>query len=237
MSDLIKAQDTSVSTQVKAPRGLENRTDQSDLILPRAKKIEAMSPEMQDEACVKSGVMPGKIINSITKEVLPEKFVPVFFFKQFIRFNASKMGERGWVDGFGPRDIVYITQDAKDPRLVKDAAWEGDLPPVTMTFLNFLSVFEGQQMPIIVSFGGTNYKAGRELLSLASFKGGDLFSNKYRLTTKKVDGDKGSYFVLKCGYSEAATGQEYAVAENLYNSFAAKEVKVHTDDSSEAAPF
>lgn len=236
MSDIQKAQDTSVSTAVKPARGLENRTDQSDLILPRAKKIEAMSPEMQDEDCVKSGVMPGKIINSITKEVLPEKFIPVFYFKHWIRFNANKMGERGWVDGFGPRDIVYITQDAKDPRLAKDAAWDGDLPPVTMTFLNFLSVFEGQEVPVILSFGGTNYKAGKTLLSLATFKGGDLFSNKYRLTTKKVDGDKGTYFVLNVGFSEKADGKEYQIAENLYESFRSKEVKVHTE-TSEEAPF
>jgi hypothetical protein len=236
MSELIKAQDTSVSTQVKAPRGLENRTDQSDLILPRAKKIEAMSPEMQDEACVKSGVMPGKIINSITKEVLPEKFVPILFFKNWIRWNANKIGERGWVDGFGPRDIVYMTQDPKDARLVKDAAWDGDIPPVTTTYFNFLSIFEGQQMPVIVTFGGTNGRAGKELLSLATFKGGDLFSNKYRLTTKKVDGDKGTYFVFKVGYAEPANGAEYQIGENLYTSFVTKEVKVHTEDS-EAAPF
>lgn len=235
MSDLIK-QDTAVSTQVKSPRGLENRTEQSDLILPRAKKIEAMSPEMQDEACVKSGIMPGKIINSITKDILPEKFVPILFFKNWIRWNANKMGERGWVDGFGPRDIVYMTQDPKDPRLVKDAQWDGDLPPVATTYFNFLSIFDGQEVPVIVTFGGTNAKAGRELLSLATFKGGDLFSNRYRLTTKKVDGDKGTYFVFKVGFAEAATGAEYQIAEKLYSSFATKEVKVHTEES-EAAPF
>lgn len=236
MSDIIERKDTSVSTAVKPARGLENRTDQSDLILPRAKKIEAMSPEMQDEACVKMGVMPGKIINSITKEILPEKFVPVFYFKQWIRFNANKMGERGWVDGYGPRDIIYITQDANDPRVKSDSQWDGDLPPLAMTFLNFLSVFEGQEVPVIVSFGGTNYKAGKTLLSLATFKGGDLFSNKYRLTTKKVDGDKGTYFVLNVGFAEKADGKEYAIAENLYESFRSKEVKVHEAEG-ENEPF
>lgn len=236
MSDITKAESTSVSTAVKPARGLENRTDQSDLILPRAKKIEAMSPEMQDEAVVKSGVMPGKIINSITKEILPEKFVPVFYFKQWIRFNANKMGERGWVDGYGPRDIIYITQDPNDSRVKTDSQWEGDLPPLAMTFLNFLSVFEGQEIPVIVSFGSTNYRAGKTLLSLATFKGGDLFSNKYRLTTKKVDGDKGTYYTLNVGFSEKATGKEYEIAEHLYESFRSKEVKVHEAEG-ESEPF
>lgn len=235
MSDLEKAQDTQVSTSVRPPRGLENRKDQSDLILPRAKKIEAMSPEMQDEACVKAGVLPGKIINSITKELLPEQFIPVFYFKQWIRWNANAIGQRGWVDGFGPRDIVYITQDPNDARLKTDNVWDGDLPPLATTYLNFLSVFEGQQVPVVISFGTTNYKAGKTLLSLATFKGGDLFSNKYRLTTKKVNGEKGTYFVLNIGFSEKADGKEYEVAESIYNSFASKEVKVHAEDESE--PF
>jgi hypothetical protein len=236
MSDIVKKQTTAVTEAKAAPRGLENRTDQSDLILPRAKKIEAMSPEMQDEACIKSGVMPGKIINSITKEVLPEKFVPVLFFKNWIRWNANKMGERGWVDGFGPRDIIYMTQDKNDPRLIEDTKWNEDMPPLATTYFNFLSIFEGQEVPVIVTFGGTNARAGRELLSLATFKGGDLFSNKYRLTTKKVDGDKGTYYVLKVAFAEGATGEEYQLADTLYQSFASKEVKVHTEES-ERTPF
>lgn len=234
MSDIVKKEDTSVAIS-KPVRGLENRTDQSDLILPRAKKIEAMSPEMQDEELTKNGITPGKIINSITKEVLPEKFIPVMFFKTWIRFNANKEGDRGWTPGFGPRDVIYITNDPKDERIKTDGVWEGDQPPLATTFLNFLSIFEGQDVPVVVSFGGTNYKAGKMLLSLATFKGGDLFSNKYRLTTKKRSNDMGSWFVLESQYSEASTADEYKAAEKLYESFRTKNVKVH--DEGEETPF
>jgi hypothetical protein len=234
MSDIIKKEETAVAVQ-KSSRGLENRTDQSDLILPRAKKIEAMSPEMQDEELTKAGIIPGKIINSITKEVLPEKFIPVLFFKTWIRFNANKEGDRGWVSGFGPRDVIYISNDHNDDRVKAESVWEGDQPPLATTFLNFLSIFEGQDSPVVVSFGGTNYKAGKMLLSLATFKGGDLFSNKYRLTTKKRSNDMGTWFVLDASYVEKATEDEYKLAEGLYESFRSKSVKVHEEN--EEAPF
>ncbi|WP_348260365.1 hypothetical protein, partial [Salmonella enterica] len=64
-------------------RGFESGITQEDLIIPRAKLIQALSPEITEGL----GVRPGDIINSLTKEVLPDEFIPVFMFKNFIRFN------------------------------------------------------------------------------------------------------------------------------------------------------
>lgn len=230
MSDLVKQVEKHLTTQAAKPRGLENATDRSDLIIPRAKKIEAMSPEMQDAALLKSGVHPGVILNSVTKEILPEKFIPVSYFKQWIRFNANKEGDRGWVDGYGPRDVIYNTLDKNDIRLATDAVWDGDLPPLATTFLCFLSLFEGQDCPVVISFGGTNFKAGKTLLSLATFKGGDLFSNKYRLVTKKKTNDMGSWFVFDVSYDSKAEGEEYQKAEQIYEAFKPAEAKIHDDN-------
>jgi len=231
MTDLVKQAEKHLSeVQSNKGRGLEGATDRNDLILPRAKKIEQMSPEMQDTALLKAGVCPGVIINSITKEILPEKFTPVVFFKNWIRFNPNKNTDRGWVDGFGPRDVVYITNDKNDPRLAVDAVWEGDAPPVTTTFLNFLSLFEGQSVPVIVSFGGTNFKSGKTLLSLATFKGGDLFSNKYRLYTKECVNGNDSWYTLQVAFFEKVQAEEVARCESLYESFKVKTVQVHTEE-------
>lgn len=230
MTDLVKQAERHLATQGAKPRGLENSNDRNDLIIPRAKKIEAMSPEMQDAALLKTGVMPGAIINSITKEILPSKFIPVSYFKQWIRFNANKEGDRGWVDGYGPRDVIYNTLDKDDIRLTTDAVWDGDKPPLTTTFLCFLSLFEGQDCPIVISFGGTNFKAGKTLLSLATFKGGDLFSNRYRLTTKKKQNDMGTWFVFDVAYDGPAEGAEYQKAEKLWEAFKPAEAKIHEAD-------
>lgn len=229
MTDLAKQAEQHLANQASKPRGLENSNDRNDLIIPRAKKIEAMSPEMQDTELLKAGIHPGVIINSITKEILPEKFIPVSYFKQWIRFNANKDGDRGWVDGYGPRDVIYNTLDKDDIRLSTDAVWDGDLPPVTTTFLCFLALFEGQDVPVIISFGGTNFKTGKTLLSLATFKGGDLFSNKYRLTTKKKSNDMGSWFVFDVAFAGKAEGDEYLKAEKMYETFKPSEAKIHDE--------
>jgi len=230
MSDLVKQAQSHLQAQASKPRGLENSTDRSDLIIPRAKKIEAMSPEMQDPALLKAGIHPGVIINSVTKEILPEKFIPVSYFKQWIRFNANKEGDRGWTDGYGPRDVIYNTMDKNDIRLASDTVWEGDLPPLATTFLCFLSIFDGQDCPVVISFGGTNFKAGKTLLSLATFKGGDLFSNKYRLTTKKKQNDMGSWFTFDVLYSGPAEGKEFQQAEKMWEAFKPAEAKIHDEE-------
>lgn len=229
MTDLVKQAKNHLEGIPNKPRGLENSTDRNDLIIPRAKKIEAMSPEMSDPELLKSGIHPGVIINSITKEIMPEKFIPVSYFKQWIRFNANKDGDRGWVDGYGPRDIIYNTQNKDDIRLTTDSVWDGDLPPLATTFLCFLALFEGQDIPVILSFGGTNFKTGKTLLSLATFKGGDLFSNKYRLTTKKKTNEMGSWFVFDVTFSGKADGEEYKKAEMIYESFKPEAAKIHED--------
>ena len=233
MNDLTANQNKQLASLTGQARGLEQATDRNDLILPRAKKIEQMSPEMQDPELLKGGIHPGVIINSITKEILPEKFIPVIFFKQWIRFNANKESDRGWVSGFGPRDIVYITQDKSDARLATDGVWDGDLPPLATTFLNFICLFDGYDVPIITSFGGTNFKSGKTLLSLATFKGGDLFSNKYRMTTKKRQNDMGHWFTLEVAFDSKVSGGEYAKCEQLYESFKIKNVQVHTEGAQE----
>lgn len=230
MNDLTQQSAKEIFQTPKAPRGLEQSTDRNDLIIPRAKKIEAMSPEMTDTDLLKAGIHPGVIVNSITKEILPETFIPVTFFKQWIRFNANKPGDRGWVDGYGPRDVIYNTMDKTDVRLSTDAVWDGDLPPVTTTFLCFLALFEGQDTPVIISFGGGNFKTGKTLLSLATFKGGDLFSNKYKLKTKPEKNDKGSWFKLEVAFAGKATTEEYQKAESMYESFKPQEANIHSEE-------
>lgn len=230
MTDLAKQAQQHLESQKARPRGLENSTDRSDLIIPRAKKIEAMSPEMSDPELLKAGIHPGVIINSITKEIMPEKFIPISYFKQFIRFNANKDGDRGWVDGYGPRDVIYNTMDKDDIRVVAEKDWDGDLPPLATTFLCFLALFEGQDIPVILSFGGTNFKTGKTLLSLATFKGGDLFSNKYRLTTKKKTNELGSWFVFDVSFAGKAEGNEYQKAEAMYETFKPADAKIHDEN-------
>src|SRR3990167_7619408 len=67
---------TNTKISVTAPRGFEGGVEKEDLIIPRAKLLQAMSPEMQE-----GGFTVGEIINSLTKEYLAEEFIPIFMFK------------------------------------------------------------------------------------------------------------------------------------------------------------
>lgn len=230
MSDLIPQQKREIS--VSKPRGLEEEIDRQDILIPRAKKLEAMSPEATD------GIgKPGQIINSITKEVCPEKFIPIFFFKQWIRFNPRKDSDPGFVKEFGPGEMIYRTNDARDERLKLDGVWRGSEPPYATAFLNFFSVFEGQSVPTIISFCNTSYKAGKTLLSLISFSNEDMFRRKYSLTTKKTQNDQGTFFVLETKVAGKPTDEEFAQCESLYNSFRGKDLEVHQEQEVSSVPF
>lgn len=223
------------STQTTTPRGFEEETDSSDLLIPRAKKLEALSPEMQEDD---TELKQGDIINSITLEVLPEEFIPVFFFKQWIRFNPRDVKSPDYNKDFGPGDIVYRTNNSTDPRLVEDAKWIDDKPPKATAFLNFLSYFPGQAMPIIVSFCNTSYKTGKTLLTLAKFTGGDMFSKKYSLKTVKTKNDQGTFHVLKIKLAGIPEKEDYARALELYDALRGKDIKVHQEnEQTTSVPF
>lgn len=228
MTDIIKTEKQELTNT--EPRGFE-QTGSEDLIIPRAKKLEQNSPEVIEEG---SELKSGQIINSITKEILPEIFTPIIATKSWIRFNPRKKEERGFDPSFGPGDMIYKTTNPNDPRLKEDSKWEGDNPPLATAFLNFLSVFEGSDFPVVVSFCNTSYKAGKTLLSIAKFAGGDIFSKSYKLTTKRVQNDQGVYHLLNVQMAKNTDEETLSKCIAIYNSFKGKELKT---DESDNLPF
>lgn len=229
MSKQIEKQQTALTK----PRGFEDPIDRNDLLIPRVKKLEQMSPEVID-----GDLKAGQIINSITQEILPKEFIPIFFFKQWIRFNPRDTKSDQFDASFGPGDIIYRTDDSSDERLKTDGVWNGDTPPKATAFLNFLSYFPGQEMPIVVSFCNTSYKSGKKLLSLTKFAGGDMFSKKYELSCKKTQNDKGTYHVLDVKLSGVPEDQDFKKCEAFFNSFRSKDIQVHQEnEESEKVPF
>ena len=86
-------------------------------------------------------------------------------------------------------------------------------------------------MPIIISFSKTSYKTGKQLLSLAKFNGGDMFSRKYKLVSHMETNDIGTYAVFKIHPIGMATPEEYKKGESLWDDFSnkAKDIKVHEE--------
>lgn len=212
-----------------APRGFEAGVDAEDLIIPRAKLLQALSPEVQE-----GELKQGLIINSLTKDILPEEFIPVFTFKDFIRFNPRNAEDNAFNPDFEPGQIIWRSKDPQDPRVLEETRFGADgSKPLATTFMNFFALFPGVSMPVIVSFSKTSYKTGKQLLSLAKFCGGDMFSRKYSLKAVKEQNDIGTYFVLKVASLGAASEAEQKAGAQMWADYSPKTGKIEVHDVAE----
>lgn len=231
--DLSKTTASAVPAQTSKPqRGFEEGVEKEDIIIPRVKLLQPLSPEVVEE---KTG-SAGDIINSLTKEVLSSEFIPVFKFTNWTRFNPRTKDARGFDAKFAPGDMIWTCADPLDPRVVEEGKWDGDLPPLATKFLNFFCMFKGSPMPLILSFAKTSAKCGKQLLSLAKFAGCDMFGRSYKLGTKMIAGEKGTYYIFTVAPDQASTPEQYAAGEKCWNEFSQKEIKTDPlEDESE--PF
>lgn len=210
-------------------RGFEEPTDNEDLIIPRAKLLQALSPEVQDD-----GMQQGLIINSLTKEVLPSTFIPIYKFTQWIRFNAVKKTDPGFDPAYEPKEIIWRSNDPSDERVIAEGAFgeNGELPKATK-FLNFLAYFPEMEtpMPVILSFSKSSFRTGKELISLAKFAGGDMFGRQYKLSSIQKENELGKFYVLKIAPAGKPIADHFSVAVSLFDDFRPKtdSIIVHDD--------
>ena len=215
-------------------KGFEGGIDQGDLIIPRAQLLQAMSPILSLPEYAGT-FKPGMIINNLTKDVLPPTFVPVFTFTNWIRFNPRNSKDPNYDHAYEPGSVIYRTNDPYDARLKHDAQFgENGEPPLAIKFLNFFSYFPGQSMPIILSFSRTSFKAGKTLLSLARFSPGNMFSVRYRLSSRQKETDGNKYFILDVNVDGKNEGDEYALCEQWHTEFAMKTDKIIVHDEADA---
>ncbi len=222
------------------PRGFEEPTDKTDLIIPRAMLMQStsepfkMKPKEYDL---------GEVYNSLTLERLPEEFIPVFKFTNWIRFNPRSEDKPGFDPDYEPGAIIWRSSDPLDPKVKAESSFgENGEAPLATKFLNFFAYFPGASMPVIISFSKTSFKAGKQLLSLAQFAGCDMFQRKYRLGSKLINDPKGSYYAFTIAPAGMPKEDELKMAEKYWTEFAAKADKltVHEEGAAEEkedAPF
>lgn len=241
MENSIAVKEGTQIAQRQAPgRGTESGFQKEDLIIPRVKLLQALSPEVSEAG---SALRPGQIVNSLTKEVLPEIFIPVFLFVNWIRFNPRDSKKDGFDPAFEPGAMMWKTSDPMDARVLEYGKFgpNGE-PPLATKFLNFFSYFPGSSTPVILSFSKTSFRAGRELLTLTQLGGGDMFGKKYALTSKADTNGQFNYFVFQVKGAGKSSDQELADAEAFWAQFHEKEIVVHDEGKeegadSEAVPF
>ena len=225
--EVAKKEGSAVAKVSQPGRGFEEHTSKEDLIIPRAELVQPQSPAaLEDPATFHLGM----IINSITRDVLPAEFIPVFKFTRWIRFNPRNKEDANFDPAFDLGAEMWRSDDPEDPRVLEQGVFgpNGEKPLATKS-LNFLAFFPGSMMPVIVRFNNTSFKAGKKLLSLALYSGGDMFSRKYKLTSSIVKNDKGTFAVLEVAPAGMADEDSFKIAESWWNQFKAKvkDIEVH----------
>lgn len=220
---------TALSTATPLGRGHEEPSDMEDIELPRAKLVQFTSEEAQAENKA-DRKDPGSMINSITKDTLDLSFVPIFKFTTFTKWNARKKDDPNYDETFEPGAMIFTTTDNRDPRVVEGTRFgpNGEPPPVTK-YLNFLCLFTGSSMPLVLSFSKTSFSAGKRLNALTQFSGGDMFSKKYKLSVSIKENAGTKYYVLDVTPGGVPTDTEFKTCEKWYQDFRGKSLKVHTE--------
>jgi hypothetical protein len=191
MQDLEKTQG-GLPASINLGEGFEGLTE-GDFQLSRAKIVQSSTPEFKSDP--KTFTL-GAVIDNITLKELPKEFIPVMRFVNWIRFNPRKKDDPNFDPAFDAGKVIWKSTDPFDPKVVEEGVFgpNGE-PPKATKFINYLCIFPGERLPIILSFAKTSCKAGIKLLNLAMRAGGNLYDNKYRLTTHLEGENDVTYFV------------------------------------------
>jgi hypothetical protein len=232
----------------EAVQGLDN-IDRADLILPRIKLMQDMSPEVQE-----GKAKAGELVNSLTGQNYGTRleFVPLTNSKTRMFWQDRKEGNAVLCssdDGKHPKDPTAAAKIAKKMKLKEfpvtmpdckscpfgnwaedDAGGDREAPRCT-SYYNFPMLIKGDSSPSALTMSRTKLKVGRKLLSLVVLSGDNvsIYAKRYELSTVKEKSDLGTYYnyaIKPIGY---VTEAEYKVTKGLHESFKAMHVVVEQE--------
>lgn len=223
-----------------APMGFEDE-EPGDSIIPRIKVVQTLSPEKKAKQADE-----GDIINSLTLEKVNGKaFVPVF------KFNNNVL----WRDRSDGGGIQCTARDGKVGQLsdgttllcsvcrkceFNNAKQGREALPTCTKYINFFGFFEGNKIPVILSFSKTNYNEGKKLYSLAKVSMQNMWNFKYKLDAKVMAKNGNEWFIISSTVNGPTADEDREYALSLYKNFRAmNEINFDMEDNtvgSEAAP-
>ena len=192
----------SVDFAVDAGAGLENVT-QEDLIIPRLKLVQALSPQVQkhDGAYIE-GISVGDIFNTVSNEFWSgEKgitVVPVAYKRVFLEWGPERGG--GLIATYD--DPAILQQCTKNERY-QDILPNGNQIQTTANHY-VIHITDTGYNPVMLAMTGTQLKKSKRwnsMMASLKIKGADgrlftpaTFSHKYKLTAVPESNDSGSWF-------------------------------------------
>ena len=215
----VKDEAALANTAPEVPMGFEDE-DAGDIIIPRVKVVQTLSPERKDGLAAE-----GDIINSLTKEKYNgKKFIPVFKFNNNIEWKDRSEGggikciARDGKMGEASDGTTLLCASCK--RCEFDNTKQGrEAAPKCTKYINFFGFIEGERMPVILSFGKTNFNEGKKLYSLAKVTMQNMWNYGYTLNEKlQVKGGNEWYIIVPVA-AGASTEEDRAFALEMYKSF------------------
>lgn len=207
------------NAQGNMPLGFEDE-EAGDVIIPRVKVIQALSPERKDKIADE-----GDIINSLTKDKLNEKtFIPVFKFNNNVWWRDRSEGgginciARDGKVGTKSDDTQIMCAACRRCEFDNTKSGKEALPTCTK-YINFFGFFEGERMPIILSFSKTSYNEGKKLYSLAKVTMQNMFNYGYKLSAKLMSKGGNEWYVPVMTPVGPTSDEDRAFAANLFKMY------------------
>lgn len=191
-----------------------------DIIIPRIKVINALSPERIDGIANE-----GALLNSLTQEeVTGKRFIPIRQYYSNMWWNPDRDAEQRILcrslDGRvgNNEDGTLLCAECRKNQF--DNTKQGkEAQPQCTAYLNFLGFFEDSPMPVVLSFAKTNYNEGKKMLSIAKSLRTSLWGYAYKLEGKKKTKGKNAWYVIEPSLAGATTPEERALATELYKAY------------------
>lgn len=211
------------------PMGFDE-DDQDDLIIPRVKVVQSLSPERKDKLAEE-----GDIINSLTKEKINGGvFIPVFKFNSNIEWidrnkgggiNCQARDGKMATDSTGQQILCAACK-----RNLFDNTKQGrDAIPTCTKYINFFGFFEGERVPIILSFAKTNYNEGKKLYSLAKVSMQNIWNHGYKLVAKPMSKNGNDWFIIDVIPNGATVDEDRMYAMELFKGFKVSDLNYDVD--------
>ena len=202
-----------------------------DVLIPRLKVINALSPERQDGTAEE-----GAVINSLTGEsVVGKRFIPIKQYYSNIEWNPDRSAEERIFcrsfDGRIGEGVHGTLACAQCRRNQFDNSKKGkEAQPLCTSYINFLGFMEGNPMPVVLSFARTNFNEGKKLLSIARSMRTSIWNYAYVVKSVLVSKDRNKWYNLQVAMAGETTADERALAFELFKAYEHAQVKADYEE-------
>lgn len=236
----VREETTAIATQVESTEGTGfEEASNEDLIIPRLKVINALSPERLDGIAEE-----GMILNTLTQEdCRGKRFIPIKVYYSNIEWNPDRDDEDNRMfctsrDGITGTILDKNAAECGQTRLCKqcrrnqfDNTKSGsEAKPKCTGYMNFLGFFSDSPLPVVISFSRTNYNEGRKFLSLAKSLRTSLWSYAYTFDSKQVTKGKNRWYNITVTLSEATTQEEREIASAFFMTYRDAQINAEIPD-------